>query len=210
MSASLVGPQLQENQHAFVDARITLLNKCSSVLSAVMLGYALIDKHLSKENWWSAHSTLPIDKNQMEQTGNAFEMLLRIALIHNILYAVESSFRIYVRAIDPDACVQGTAEFKNVYEWLLKKTGLQTYSALLDLWRNIRNTMHNNGLFIPTSRKDATVTYKGQTYEFHHGKPNEFVNTAFIVRLLPDIRDLLMALLTSDALTRPTLIEELS
>jgi hypothetical protein len=225
MSTRLVGPQLQESQHAFVDARtalsekfgwaendarITVLNKCSSVLSSVMLGYALIDKYLSNENWWGTHSTLPIDRQQIERTGNEFEMMLRIALIHNMLYAVESSFRIYVRALDPNACAQGTAEFKNVYEWLLKRTGLQTSSALLDLWRNIRNTLHNNGLFIPTSRKDATVTYKGHIYQFRLGKPNDFVDTAFIVRLLPDMRELLVAVLTSDELTQPKLLEELS
>lgn len=225
MDVEAIGRKIEENQHALVDARVllsdrfgwnendarlTVLNKCSSVLITISLGYVFIHKCLTKENWWKANSTLPIDREQMTQAGNEFEMFLRIGLIHNILYAVESSFRIYVRKIDPQACSNGIAEFKSIYEWLLKRANLKKYFPLLDLWRNIRNTLHNNGLFLPTSGKDADVIFEGNIYKFRVGKPNDFVNTEFIVNLLPNMRDMLLELLQSNELTRYREIREIT
>lgn len=225
MTIEELGRKIEENQHALVDAqtalsrkyewnendaRLTVLNKCSSVLSSINLGYVFFSKYLTKEDWWRANSTLAIDREQMSNAGNEFEMFLRIGLIQNTLYAIESSFRIYVRAIDPMACSQGTAEFKNIYEWLLTRVRLQKYITLLDLWRNIRNSMHNNGLFWPTSRKDSLINYKDVIYTFEVGKPNDFVSTEFIVRLLPDIRMLLQELLESEEIVNPLEIKEIS
>lgn len=225
MTFEELGRRIQGDQHALVDARtelveqfgwkeddarLTLLNKCSNVLIAVNLGVVFIDRYISKEGWWRENSTLPVDPEQMRSAGNEFVMLLRIALIHNFLYAIESSFRLYVRALDPEACSKGSAQFKSLYEWLLKRTGLQAYASLLDLWRNIRNTLHNNGLFVPLSGKDATVTYKGTTYDFRVGKPNDFVTTDLMVNLLPDMREFLVALLTSKEISTPARIAETS
>ena len=225
MNPEEVGSKIETSLHALVDARnalaakyswndtdarLTILNKCSSILIAINLGYVFIHKCLSKEQWWRENSTLPINHPQMVSGGNEFEMMLRISLIHNILYSVESSFRIYVRAIDSSACSGGHSEFKGIYEWLLKRTGLQCHSSLLDLWRNIRNTMHNNGLFMPQSGRDTNVMFKGVSYDFVVGKPAEFVTTEFIVDLLPDMTQTIIDVLESSQVSSLSHLQEIT
>jgi hypothetical protein len=225
MSIDAIGKLLQSNQHLFVDARvylrknygwdendarITVFNKCSNVCSSVLLGYVFIDKYLSNKEWWKLYSTLPIDSKEIQRAGNEFEMFLRVSLIQSTLYAVESSFRIYVVFLDSKACSNGLGEFKNIYEWLLKRTSLQSYSALLDIFRNIRNSMHNNGLFLPISGKDSTIKYKGRSFEFKYGLPNDFVSTILILELISDVRELLLAIVQSEDMKEHRHISEIS
>jgi hypothetical protein len=114
-------------------------------------------------------------------------MFLRISFIQGVFFAVESSLRVFVRSLEPTACAAGCAEFKSIYEWLMKRLGLQHHRDLLDLIRNIRNVMHNNGLFFPLSAKDAAITYRGTTYDFVMGKPNSFVTWPLVTTLASDL-----------------------
>ena len=82
--------------------------------------------------------------------------------------------------------------------------------ALLDLWRNVRNTMHNNGLFMPASGKDSSVLFLGNTYDFLVGKPNQFITTEFVVNLLPHMTTIILDVLQSNEVSRIGDIPEIS
>ena len=134
------------------DARITVFSKIINVLNTANLGYVFINKYLKKKDWWKENESLNVNERSIVKTVEEFEMAIRIGLIQNVTYSIESSFRTFSRAIQPGACKDGFAEFKSIYSSLLKKTSLQKHENLLDLFRNMRNTMHNNGLFHPTKR----------------------------------------------------------
>ena len=104
---------------------------------------------------------------------DSHEIFFKIAFIHIYFSGIESSFRAFLKKIDPFSCNNSTAEFKSIYEVLLKKLDLKQYIPLLDLFRCIRNTIHNNGVFIPPSNKDECIKYKGKKYDFYVGKPQE-------------------------------------
>jgi len=53
-----------------------------------------------------------------------------------------------------------------VYSWLLCKLKLKKWESLLDLLRCIRNTIHNNGVYLPSTGKDETIEYNGAIYTF--------------------------------------------
>lgn len=193
------------------DARITVLGKLNNILNSVSLGYFFMHTYLKNESWWEQYQKLDITIETIQTSTNEFEMFFRIGLIQNLTYCIESSFRIYVRALDPNACNKGQSEFKNIYEWLLKKLNLQTGNIdLLDLLRNIRNTMHNNGLFFPANGKNQTVIYKSNSFNFEVGKPNDFVNTELIVGLIPDLLDLVEKVVLSRPIMDMTSIREIS
>jgi len=173
------------------DARLTMFNKCVNVTRSVHLGVVFMIHHLRKPGWWAENAKYGATKATVQQACDEFNMFLRISFIQGLFFAVESSFRLFVRALDPTACSAGCDDFKNIYEWLLSRLNLQRHRPLLDLVRNVRNVMHNNGLFFPKSGVNATATYKGQTYAFQIGKPNDFVTWRFILDLLPDIQVLL-------------------
>ena len=225
MEITVLGKQIEADQHAFVDlknllvekyawrendARITVFNKCSRVLIPIHISYFLFTTYLLRKDWWRTHQHIPHDNKTILDTLNEFEMFLKIALIQNLMYAVESSFRIYVRRLDSAAGAGGNGEFKSIYEWLFKRLTLQHHAPLLDLWRNIRNVMHNNGLFFPPNMKNATVNFKDREYIFEVGKHNDFVTTEFIFGLVSEIRNMLAEVVQSAEIVKLKHIKEIS
>jgi hypothetical protein len=59
--------------------------------------------------------------------------------------------------------------------------------ALLDLLRNIRNTIHNEGVHRPPRTSSAIVSYQGTEYRFEDGKPVEFVTWSFVLDRINDL-----------------------
>jgi hypothetical protein len=113
------------------------------------------------------------DQRNIAKILKVFPQFLVIGFLHSLFSAIESSFRIYVRELDPNVCNKGTADFKSIYDYLFKKLRLQQrkdYTDLLDLLRLIRNTIHNNGVYFHPDGKSKTVTYQGKQYMFDNGK----------------------------------------
>ena len=63
---------------------------------------------------------------------------------------------------------------------------------LLDLTREIRNLIHNGGVYFSEEGKDKKRSYKGTTYEFRHGKRVAFVTWDLLLKLAKDIHQLLV------------------
>ena len=107
------------------DARLTIFNKLNRLLASITLGYFLMETIVQKEEFWRQHQP-SLTSESINKAFNDYEMIFRIGLLHNLIYCVESSFRIYVRALDPSACKNVQAEFQIIYDWLLKKLNIQT------------------------------------------------------------------------------------
>ena len=213
MTPEQLGRSIQQLQHSLVDtrerlhtahgwneddARLTVFNKCSNVLTSTMLGLVFVERHLSKVEWWKTNTMLPYTQKSVEAAGNEFLMSLRIMLIHQLFFAVESSFRIYVRALDAVACASGLAEFQSIYIWLLKRLNLEIHIPTLELWRNVRNSMHNNGLFLPKAGKNVEITYRGYLYKFEVGKPCSFLDDDLVMMLVTDVEGILISIIEAD------------
>ena len=95
------------------------------LLTSINLGYYLMHSYVQKRDWWKQYQNLEVTDDTIGNAVNDFEMLFRIGLIHNSLYCIESSFRLYVRTLDATACNNGRAEFQSIYRHILKKLNLQ-------------------------------------------------------------------------------------
>jgi hypothetical protein len=129
------------------DARVTLFSKCANVVNDVQLGLIFIQFHLTQQQWWKSIAKKNIPDHDKKIYIDEFSMFVKIGLLQFIFSSIESSFRIFVKTIDPSACAGGTAEFKNIYAFLFARFGLQKWESLLDLLRCVRNTIHNNGVY---------------------------------------------------------------
>jgi len=67
------------------------------------------------------------------------------------------------------AAAQGMSVFKRLRDSGWHYPGGEEES-FLDLFRNLRNTIHNNGVFWARDGSDHTVVWRGTTYDFPHGK----------------------------------------
>jgi len=148
------------------DARITAFSKTINVLNSLQLALTFISKHLLSKQWWDSIATQNIPDNDKQIYVNEFANLTKIGFIQGIFSAIESSLRLFLRALDFAACKGGMSEFKSIYECLLKSklsSSPRDGIELLDLFRLIRNTVHNNGVHFHPSGKNASINWKGNT-----------------------------------------------
>lgn len=186
------------------DARLTTFSKLINVSNSTQLALTFAGQHLVDPIWWQHTAKEAIHHNDMTIYVNEFLNFAKIGFVQFTFSSVESGLRILLRAIDPSACSRGTAEFKSVYECLFrsKLASSPTGAAeLLDLLRFIRNTVHNNGVFYNKASDDEYVVYRAKSYDFFYGKAVDFVTWEFIIRVLHDLVDLLVAVVNDPSVS---------
>ncbi len=179
------------------DARITAYSKTINVFNSLQLALTFISKHLLHKQWWDAVASKIIPDDDKQIYVNEFTNLTKVGFVQGIFSAVESSLRLFLRALDSTACNGGISEFKSIYECLFKSklaSNPREGIALLDLLRLVRNTIHNNGVYFHPSGNDASVIWKGNTYDFNQGKPVNFVTWEFLIKVSDALRQLLRAI----------------
>lgn len=188
------------------DARVTAFAKHFNVWNSLQLGFTFVSKHLLYHSWWEDVATASIPDRDKQIYATEFGNLLKLGFVQGVSSAVESSLRIFLRALDPVACKGGMAEFKSIYECLFKSK-LATVSeaiALLDLLRLVRNTVHNNGVYFHPSGLDESITWKGNLYEFKQGKMTGFVTWEFMIDVADSLRALIRRVVEDPALLSVT------
>ena len=185
--------QLYSSVNPEHDARITAFSKLINVLNSVQLALTFIFKHLLHKEWWDSIANEPISDEDKQTYVDEFANLIKVAFVHGAFSAVESSLRLFLRALDPVACNAGKAGFESVYKCLFKSklaTEPKEGSRLLDLFRLVRNTIHNNGVYF-SPRGDARVVWRGRIYEFYNGEAVDFVTWEFMIDVSDALRKLL-------------------
>lgn len=180
------------------DARVTIFSKCINVLNSTQLGMVHIQFNLINKQWWNSISKEHIQNADVQIYINEFDMFIKLGFLQFLFSSTESSFRLFVKAIDPTACSNGTDTFKNIYSYLFARLNLQKYEPLLNLLRCIRNTIHNNGVYFNRYGKNETVVYKGTTYTFENGKPIECATWQFLLNLVPGIEQMVVDVVESN------------
>jgi hypothetical protein len=176
------------------DARITAFAKLINVLNSVQLAFTFASKHLLNRQWWDAIARTPIPDGDKQVYANEFANFTKLGFVHAMFSSIESSLRIFLRALDPCACNGGMAEFKSIYDCLFNSklaTAPIDGTQLLDLLRLVRNTIHNNGVYFNPRGGNVTLNWQGHTFEFKQGAPVDFVTWDFLILVSDSLRILL-------------------
>jgi hypothetical protein len=182
------------------DARVTVFAKYANTLSSAHLGLIFLHEQLSHRQWWMPpHFTAktPLTDEDIKNKVVEFDRFLRVGCFQMQVSAIESSFRLYVRAIDPTACRNGHSEFEPLYRWLFKRLGLQHYEPLMQLLLSVRNTIHNDGVYFHRLGHNKTLVYKGTTYYFEVGKGINFATWPFHLYLGEELIQMLIEVVES-------------
>lgn len=186
------------------DARLLSLGKFINVCERTQFGLYILGKMLD-DDWYQSNMA-----NETQQDPD-YKMILTVEFEKSLKYGfgmslftlIESSFRIFLRAVDPTACKGATTTFDSIHKSLLGFKQLnfpaadkETIEALLVFLRLIRNLIHNDGVYFDEHGKDKTVTYRGVQYQFYHGKPVDFIYWDLLLTLSDDIRWLLVQVIS--------------
>jgi hypothetical protein len=185
------------------DPRVVVARHIKAVISSSYLSLIHLHENLQEPLWWHRQGFgAAVQAGTVLDELDDYMVLITANLIIYPFSLFEAGLRRIVRALDPSACSGGAAEFKGIYEWLLARlrgTGWKPSEAgdFLDLYRNVRNTLHNNGRYYSRTGANTAVTWKGTTYEFVHSSVPSFMNWDFDLMLIRELvrlnRDLMKA-----------------
>jgi len=173
------------------DARITAFSKLIDVFRSTELSFIFMSKYLMDKIWWHYVCQKPIDPTTPQTYIKGFDRFIKFGLVHGTFSCVESSIRVFIRALDPASCKGGLDNFKNIYKCLLRSKLSKPrpdYVELLHLFRLVRNTIHNNGVHFSKSGKDETITWKETRYEFKQGELVRGITWDFLLDTSDDVR----------------------
>lgn len=174
------------------DIRLSVFTKLENAVCSTALGFESMTEFLSlrrRHRDGSMHA--PIEQSVSTELAAFY----KLGFMQFGFSAIESSLRSLLRALNSTAANNGTANFKAIYDRLLRTElalqRAQDWVDMLDLFRLIRNTLHNNGVYFHKSGTDTEIMYRGIRYQFNHGQKIDFVYWDLCLSLLDDSIDLL-------------------
>src|SRR5829696_4503221 len=156
------------------DARITFFKHLANVVDSTILFLVVAHKYLGDENWWKdtqkeyvlAARPIPFDKE-----FDYYDLVVTISYFQLIFSVFESSVRLIVKTYDPPL-YQSQRDFNPLCKRLLSDLGLSGKEDFIDLISTIRNSIHNNGRFVPRgSTKTKRIKWNNILFSFDEDKP---------------------------------------
>ncbi|MCK4821401.1 hypothetical protein KA005_36890 [bacterium] len=177
------------------DIRIVSLVKILRFLIALQLSlHSLINMADTEyEHWSDLKLPRPIDEG-IEGYLLAYKAFIEISFVSSLFSIIESTIRAYYQHIDPNEYGQiKKSTYKVTNKFLLEKLDKEFTIDLewVDFMRNVRNVIHNNGVFSPIDGKSRTLIYKDNEYRFIPGKLLHFVEWPLLLDLANDFRELM-------------------
>jgi len=205
------------------DARASSFYILSQLLRSLKIYFILKAEYLSDRDWyvntylqkWQQHWPVVGGKyglivNDHEILNKDFDQVMLTGYIQLLYSIIESRFRIFTRAIQPQAFNEGTDKFYKIYIWLLDRLELaERYKNLLRLFGLIRNSIHNNGVYMnKRNPQPKPIPYNGKEYTFEHSKAVLLGNAynLIISEITPDLITMMEKIITSnEIITKPYL-----
>lgn len=193
------------------DARLTPFGKLHAVLGPAQLAlwFSVVGDRTDRFWLGITGNTLPreeVPEFKRKMCWN-FGQFLKFAILHSVFSCMESTLRVLLRAIAPEACNKGNATLGSLYPCLFKKIGFgDKYDTFMVLLSCIRNTVHNNGFFYPTNHKNKSIEYGGRTYVFEVGRAPACLDWNDLFGYLRKIGELLVDVAESPGLSSKTSI----
>lgn len=158
------------------DIRISLLTKLLFSMTGYQLSLIHSEIQLKDRGWWDHFFNDQVNDQDIQLRTSSYNHISLIGFFQGIFMSLESSLRSISIALDPSKNKDGKAEFANIYKFIFARLNLHKYNDLFDILRLIRNTNHNNGMFIPVRSGNLSITYKGRTFDFKENKLVEYLN----------------------------------
>lgn len=181
------------------DARATTIAHLGILIDSTYLAFTFITKNLLPLDniWWEEVHKSPFqsfnDYHKSVTVKNFNNGFLKVGFVQNLFSIFDSSFRIFLRELNPAAQKGATTGFNNIHTALKSVITFPANSdELIKLLRLVRNTVHNNGVYFDERGNNEQVIYQERIYDFHHGQPVEFVHWEWLIDRLEEAQQLLI------------------
>ena len=170
----------------YSDVRVGLYGLTGNALVTGLLTLKMVKTTLLHKQWWQVNVPYVPEQAKCQHQTDELIVHSKIGVFVLFFSFYESTVRTLLRAVCPGACNNGSDAFANVYTCLLTHLGLKQHISLLDFARTIRNLIHNNGMYLHKSCKNETLSFRGKTYLFEHGKKIQFAYLELLMAIYAD------------------------
>lgn len=177
------------------DARRCAVMRLASILFFPVVSLYTMRIHMADPAWWEQYAQ-GFGNDLADHGRTAFNRGVKSMLILDLVGNTEHSFRLILNQLDPS---NRTSNLVTICHSLfrIRNPNLQSIPAnwepTINLLRLMRNTIHNSWAHFPDNGKNATVTFKGNKYEFIVGKPLDFVSWDLIGDLSESLFQIVVA-----------------
>lgn len=181
----------------FQDARRVIFRKIIQILNGFAIGFSHIHREFINQEWFKMlYREVGTEENQ-KKLCNEFEIFLGSGLIIFLYGAIESSMRIIALKLNSKIFPKNIS-FSSLNKTFLEELNLDQYVNLLRIWGNLRNTIHNNGIFLPFNGKDQIIEYHNTKFKFENGKQHTIQGWKMYSLLVRDLTDMVTSIVDSD------------
>jgi len=181
-------PDLQKD-----DARITVYGHCVNTVESVLFSMIFEKEQLADKSWYQKvpYIVQPTDY-EIHSIRENYDAFLSVALVTEYFACFEIFFRNVIKKLIP---TYKENSFHSICEKILKELNLKNYQDKFDMYRFIRNSLHNNGI---VTEKDAyPIRYNGFLYKFEREKKIE-VNWLMLCQLSAELEECLSKIIHSE------------
>ena len=162
--------KLKEN-----DARVTLFKHINVVLDSASTSLILAHKYLGEMDRWDdiqksySRSSRPYDyKRQFDY----YDQTVMNGFFLFIFNSFEHSVRLVIKQYSPDVFEEQKDSINTLCKWITKDLRLKKRDKFIDLITLLRNSFHNNGIFIPAGKSpNRKIVWNNTTYYFSENQP---------------------------------------
>lgn len=197
----------QPDWFASKDIRSTILGRSASCITDAASGLINAAGYMMKPEWWMHHFHTSPPPNVCRNYAQRHEGFIKLAFVLVFFSGIESSIRQITRTIHPGKYCNSTTSFYSIYKPLLTDLKMQDFVSSLDLFREIRNACHNNGVYF-NAKGDRILEYKGCRYHFQNGKKLDFVSWNLILDLVENTFDMIVKIISHPDIERLDHIED--
>ena len=174
------------------DARLACHTRCIITVENVLFTRIFEEEQLGDQNWYKKiqYFQLPTP-SQIKTTQETFDLNLRVVLVTLFFASLETFLRTLFKELFPSSIEN---QIYKIIEVLLEHLDLKVYQDKFDLYRFLRNSLHNNG--IVTDKFAYPIKYNGVTYDFQLGKSVQ-VNWLMLCQVTSELEDCLNKIIHS-------------
>lgn len=183
------------NQHL-----LHFLRSIRRELFAIRLHFIMMETALRRPEWWSlthpSYST-----NVIFHMLESYDMNIKRGYIIGVFSTMEHCFRHFVRKIESEK--DGMKDFWKVRDMIFNiDKRIVRYRSMLGLYANIRNEIHNDGIFYSANNQNVEIEYQGHIYTFVHGKATDFVTWELLFSITEDVAEVIYTLGTCEKIKK--------
>lgn len=177
------------------DIRIRALTKYIFITTGLLVSLVSLARNRFEPNDWELiHLPQRYEKDQ-ETLLEKNERFLKMGFVFNLFSIMEGTIRVYARTLNTN---QEREIGKVIKKTLVEKLNFDEKSdpvVALEILRTLRNTLHDNGIFQPTSKQPPQVVlkYRGNDLVFIEGQALK-VSWEFLFQISGDLELLIIML----------------